>query len=402
MHTWMARALVSGFVLVLFVAIGTKPILAQNTFPSVGDVGIGTTTPQAALHVTSPGTALRLDAPADGTGFILFPTTSATSGTQGVSSPPLSFSGSGWTGTAAANRLMQFVNVVTDASNYRLSVQDNFGSERMIVRNSGDVGIGTTSPQARLHVVSSGTALRLVAPADGTAFIMLPTTSATSGTQGVSSPPVSLSGSGWTGSAAVNRLMQFVNVVTNASNYRLSVQDNFGFERMVVLNGGNVGIGTTTPAARLHVAGDAQVDGNIAAKYQDVAEWVKTTETVPAGTVVVIDPKEIDVVAPASAAYDTRVAGVVSAEPGIILGQSGENKVKVAHSGRVKVRADAAFGPIAIGDLLVTSGRRGHAMRSTPVDVGGVTIHRPGTIVGKALEPLHSGAGEILVLLTLQ
>ena len=38
----------------------------------------------------------------------------------------------------------------------------------------------------------------------------------------------------------------------------------------------------------------------------------------------------------------------------------------------------------------------------TPVDVVGVTIHRPGTIVGKALESLDSGAGEILVLLTLQ
>jgi hypothetical protein len=41
-------------------------------------------------------------------------------------------------------------------------------------------------------------------------------------------------------------------------------------------------------------------------------------------------------------------------------------------------------------------------MKSQPVDLGGVLIHRPGTIIGKALEPLPSGEGEILVLLSLQ
>jgi hypothetical protein len=41
-------------------------------------------------------------------------------------------------------------------------------------------------------------------------------------------------------------------------------------------------------------------------------------------------------------------------------------------------------------------------MKSMPVDLGGVAIHRPGTIIGKALEPLEKGTGEILVLLSLQ
>jgi hypothetical protein len=31
-----------------------------------------------------------------------------------------------------------------------------------------------------------------------------------------------------------------------------------------------------------------------------------------------------------------------------------------------------------------------------------VSLHRPGTILGKALEPLDDGRGEILALLTLQ
>jgi hypothetical protein len=68
----------------------------------------------------------------------------------------------------------------------------------------------------------------------------------------------------------------------------------------------------------------------------------------------------------------------------------------------VKVRVDATAGPIQIGDLLVTGNRAGLAMKSLPVEVGGVLMHRPGTLIGKALEPLPKGTGEILVLLSLQ
>jgi hypothetical protein len=74
----------------------------------------------------------------------------------------------------------------------------------------------------------------------------------------------------------------------------------------------------------------------------------------------------------------------------------------VATTGRVKVRVDATRRPIRIGDLLVTGGKSGVAMRSLPLRVGRASIHRPGTIIGKALEPLANGRGEILVLLSLQ
>ena len=71
----------------------------------------------------------------------------------------------------------------------------------------------------------------------------------------------------------------------------------------------------STPSAKLDVAGNINVSGNIAAKYQDVAEWVETRAPIEAGTVVVIDPSEPNRVLPASKAYDTRVAGSVSAKP---------------------------------------------------------------------------------------
>jgi hypothetical protein len=68
----------------------------------------------------------------------------------------------------------------------------------------------------------------------------------------------------------------------------------------------------------------------------------------------------------------------------------------------VRIKVDARYGAIRPGDLLVTSPTPGHAMVSKPLKVKGALMHRPGTILGKALAPLAGGTGEILVLLTLQ
>lgn len=172
--------------------------------------------------------------------------------------------------------------------------------------------------------------------------------------------------------------------------------------------GGNVGIGTNNPAAKLDVSGDvnvtgnAMISGNIAAKYQDVAEWVQARQRMAPGTVVSLDSTRSNAVTPSRRAYDALIAGVVSAQPWVILGEAGAGKVMVATSGRVMVKVDASKYPVRIGDLLVTSNRPGVAMRSRPIRVAGKLIHRPGTIIGKALEALPNGAGEILVLVSLQ
>jgi hypothetical protein len=174
--------------------------------------------------------------------------------------------------------------------------------------------------------------------------------------------------------------------------------------------GGNVDIGTIPAAkstAKLNVGGDMNVTGtitggNITAKYQDVAEWVPSTQKLGAATVVILDPQRSNQVLASTSAYDTSVAGVVSIQPGIALGERGEGKVLVATTGRVKVKVDATRAPVKVGDLLVTSEREGYAMKSEPMLMGGRKFHSPGTIVGKALEPLAGGTGEILVLLSLQ
>jgi len=244
--------------------------------------------------------------------------------------------------------------------------------------SSGNVGIGTTSPQNALHVAGNVEVGSHVAmPTDGR----------------IRFGDASQSWIGYLGASARGREMLHIG--------------GFGFRRMVglfddVYVDGNIGIGTISPVTKLHVAGDVRVDGNLAAKYQDIAEWVKAPRLLSHGTVVVVNSQEINQILPASQSYDTRVAGVVSANPGLLLGEAGPDKVKVAQSGRVKVKVDATYGPITAGDLLVTSATPGHAMRSTPVSIGGALIHQPGTLLGKALEPLKEGQGEILVLLTLQ
>jgi hypothetical protein len=150
------------------------------------------------------------------------------------------------------------------------------------------------------------------------------------------------------------------------------------------------------------MSGNVTVNGNIGAKYQDVAEWVETASPLEAGTVVSVDPLAPNRVRAARKAYDTRVAGVVSRAPGLLLGEPSDSKAMVAQSGRVRVKADARYGAIKIGDLLVTSPTPGYAMRSRLMKVGAQAMHRPGTLLGKALEALPNGKGEILVLLTLQ
>lgn len=264
---------------------------------------------------------------------------------------------------------------------------------------TGNVGIGTTTPTQLLQVQG------------GTPSITLKATTGTFRTY------ISSGGSGSFVGANVNPFNAYLDDITkagwsvgygvngdyyNITHYTAGANPRTGTTYFRINSLGDVGIGTATPAAKLHVLGDAIVSGNIAAKYQDVAEWVPTKSALVPGTVVVIDPNERNQVLPAAKPYDTRVAGVVSAQPGLLLGEAGDNKVKVAHNGRVAVKVDASYGSIAVGDLLVTSPTAGHAMRSTPVDLGGVPIHRPGTLVGKALEPLAEGQGEILVLLTLQ
>ncbi len=143
----------------------------------------------------------------------------------------------------------------------------------------------------------------------------------------------------------------------------------------------------------------------------DLAGLVPVAESVEPGDVLVIDGDRPGIMTLSRAMADTGVFGIVASDPGIVLGASGTDKadetvqparvsdgsateVPVTLSGIALCKVDAGYGAIRAGDLLTTSATPGHAMRSAE--------HLPGTIVGKALEPLDSGTSRIKVLVMLR
>jgi hypothetical protein len=272
------------------------------------------------------------------------------------------------------------------------------GAYRMFFDAGGNVGIGTTNTSYKLEVSSATATDDGVLRVTGTGVLGA----------GLHLNATDTGGRIWrllsTGSSSNSGAGKFGIYDTTAGAYR-----------MLIDTSGNVGIGTTNPSptAKLDVNGNTKVTGDINATgnitggtinatYQDVAEWVPATHALPAGTVVVLNPTKSNEVMASISAYDTRVAGVVSERPGLALGEAGRGKALVATTGRVKVMVDAIRAPIHIGDLLVTSDEEGVAMKSEPLNLGGAQIHRPGTLIGKALESLESGKAQILVLLSLQ
>jgi hypothetical protein len=313
-----------------------------------------------------------------------------------------------------------------------------------IYYNGGNVGIGTSSPAGILHVNGSvvlgpsatGPAMSMINPDNLASFGQM-TFYPNAGTNSGAAVSIVPRGTGYT--AGIKAQISVFNTDYNAdaTNYEfaglraagttfnlMTGKSGTGTIRPMMLSAGygdgatnpnqvylatsgNVGIGLSNPSFKLDVAGDinssATITGNnIVAKYQDVAEWVPSSEQVLPGTVVILDSTKSNQVISSTQSYDTRVAGVVSEQPGIVLGESGKGKVLVATTGRVLVKVDATKAPIHIGDLLVTSNMPGVAMKSEPITIGNRKMHMPGTLIGKALEPLEKGSGKILVLLSLQ
>jgi hypothetical protein len=250
--------------------------------------------------------------------------------------------------------------------------------------NTGNVGIGTTAPAARLDILggnwntaSTEGDLRI-----GDATFRLKIGVATGG-----------AGAGHATIAAQGG----VNALSLGAGTTLDTQ-----RTLTILGTGNVGIGTTAPAAKLDVNGTARVKV-LEITGADLAEKFPTTETLEPGTVVEIDPDNPGQLRKAQGAYNKRVAGVVAGanglSKGIILGnlEGSENHTPVAMSGRVWVYADATHEAIEPGDLLTTSDMPGHAMKASD------PTRAHGAVIGKAMTRLEKGkTGMVLVLVNLQ
>lgn len=375
-----------------------------NAYYNTGNVGVGTATPATRLTVSAVGYGVE-----------------HTDGLRRLSTY-VSASG-GWLGTRSNDPLNFFVND---------------GGARMTIDTGGRVGIGTTTPAARLTVRTTGAFsaygiehtdgdVRLTTFLDsgfgawlGTRsshplnfFVNDGTPSLTIGVGGATTmTPIGGYGQVTFGTPSGESGMSILggnraDVRFNGSTLKLVAAAGVGpppSENGIAINtAGNVGIGTTSPLAKLDVRGNTRTCTITITGGCDLAEPFPMKESeIEAGSVVVIDSEHPGRLKRSISAYDKRVAGIVSGangiNPGISLQQEGmmDAGQNVALTGRVYVKADARFGAIEPGDLLTTSDTPGHAMK--------VRDHAQaqGAILGKAMSPLEAGKGLVLVLVTLQ
>jgi hypothetical protein len=117
------------------------------------------------------------------------------------------------------------------------------------------------------------------------------------------------------------------------------------------------------------------------------------------GDVLVISASTDRTVELSTSPFATAVIGVYSTQPALLAGAPDTDEplagIPVAITGIAPCKASAENGSIQRGDLLVTSSTPGHAMRAGDNPP-------PGTVLGKAMQPLESGTGTIAVLVTLQ
>lgn len=264
---------------------------------------------------------------------------------------------------------------------YRTSAGQEIWGQFVIHGPSGRVGIGTGNPQGKLEISS---------PWGDWLFLRQERDTGGGGGFHIHNPW----GNSNQGQGAPDRNRLEIGYRTSAG------QDLWGH---FVIDGpsGRVGIGTVAPQARLHVAGDVMVSGDIVLQHADCAEEFSVAERVSAdpGTVMVL--AEGGKVAPCTARYDKKVAGVVSGaadyRPAIVLDRrTGRgNSVPIALVGKVYCKVDSAYGPIEAGDLLTTSDTPGHAMKAAD------PAAHAGAILGKALESFNQDKGLVPILVTL-
>jgi len=177
---------------------------------------------------------------------------------------------------------------------------------------------------------------------------------------------------------------------------------------VVDATGGNLYLGMTSGVHKFRVDtnGVTYADGGFQSSGADFAESLsvrgKRSQYEP-GDVLEIDQKANRNLALSRHPYATLVAGIYSTKPGLLASPHNiddpavkSSEVPLAVVGIVPCKVTSENGPIARGDLLVSSSRPGYAMRGTD------RRRMLGAVVGKALEPMAEGNGVIQVLVTLQ
>jgi len=222
---------------------------------------------------------------------------------------------------------------------------------------SGDLGLGTTSPEAKLHVYSSGSSSDDATLSDGSGVLLIGRESSS-------------------------------NIIMD--NNEIMARNN-GAPSKLYLNKDSTHV--VVPGLEITGGADIAEPFNVSDQYK-----------VLPGMVMAIDSENPGKLRVADNSYDHTVAGIVSGangiNPGVSLTQTGVEETQgstlVALTGRLYALADAKYGEIKPGDLLTTSDTLGHIMKVSDYSKA------RGAIIGKAMTALKAGQGHVLVLVSLQ
>ncbi len=216
-----------------------------------GNIGIGTTSPAHKVDIYSnENVPLRIHRPSNAN--------LDSSGAWGIGFSTRGDANTSTTDTRAGIFSYYNGNLFLAAANTSI-VADPDAYARLTILNTGNVGIGTTSPAQKLHINDGGIRVEKFATGLG-GFI-----SVGNGTEVAGNYSAYFFGNTnqdaayFKGGIAYETLsstngrgdMHFLqNSSANGTN--ASISDSV----MTILNGGNVGIGTTSPSQKLHVVGD--------------------------------------------------------------------------------------------------------------------------------------------------
>jgi len=313
---------------------------------------------------------------------------------------------------SSSNKVAWLQSTETTVSNDRNFALQPYG---------GNVGIGTTSPQALFHVFTPS-----AAGIQWTGMLQNPSNCA-SGGNGVglqfktSSFANNYESTKWTGIAGIGDNGQPCNDFMGLAFYTHNGPGVAPNETMRINSAGNVGIGTISPNAKLEVAGNIKLTSGSGASMvfadgtTQTTAWTGTVcggdyaeamnvaggkAQYEPGDVLALNADNTSDVQKAAEPYSTMVAGIYATKPGVV-GQresiaKSNSSIPMAMVGVVPTKVSAENGPIHRGDLLVSSSTPGYAMK------GADRSRMLGAVIGKAMGTLDTGIGVIEVLVTLQ